>query len=195
VPAVVVPAVDNNNQVSSISNFNPEKKEFKNENDILKYFSSISWSHNFKIKKYIASNFNDCSILTSLYIQKSVLKKFNLNFDENNSKIIVSVTVLDSPMTNTKSKDTVKRILNAVENSYPTNKLENISRKFYAVLNILNQEDIEDCSVYASEYLIRQYELSKYSKIQLKTINVNEYSLKKERKIIIRTSCEDVCII
>ena len=193
--------VDNNikkDQVPSSSNFNPEKKEYKSENDVFKYFSNISLSHNFKIKKHhVSNNSNDCSILTSIYIKKSVSKKLNLNIDENSSKIIVSVSVLDSPMTSPKSKETVKRIINSVENSYHENKLENVSKKFFAFLNILNEENeetSEDYSIHVSEYLIRQYALSKYSKLKLKTINLNEYSLKIEQKIIIRTSCENVRI-
>jgi hypothetical protein len=181
---------------SSINNFLSFKKEYKSDIDISNYFSTIHWSHNFKIKKL--SKHNQCSTLTSVYIKKSILKKLNLPTEDEISKFIVSINFIDSPMTNIKSKDTVKRLMNAIENSYPAdyfiNKLNN-RKIFYAILNILNDEnDDNDDFIELSENLLRQYELSRYSRVQVKTVPFSEYSLEGSKKIVVRTSHQNVGI-
>lgn len=106
-------------------------------------------------------------------------------------------------MTNTNAKEIVKRFFHSVENSYNSanymSKLESSSKKFYAILNILNdnQEDDStgDCPfIGVSEYLLKQYELSKYSKVQVKTLSFSTYVSKECQKIVIRTAYKNVSL-
>ena len=175
-------------------NFYSINREFRTEMDISNYFSTIYWSHDFKIKKFANDLNKNCSTLTSAYISKSLLKKLNIHFDNNISKVIVSISLIDSPFTMAKSKDIVKRVINAIENSYQINYLtkSNDKKAFFALLNVLNDDEDGDDSIELSENLIRQYEISRYSRVQLKTVSQQEYLATKSRKIVIRTANENV---
>lgn len=184
------------NQANEINKDFHIYKHYKSESDISNYLlqnqNLLISNLKTKILKQELINNTKCSTLTSVLIEKSLLDQYWPNIDIK-EKFIVKINPVDSPMMNTKSKDILKRFINSINTSYPQNYIQTIDNKksFYALLNVVERVDISD-HIVISEFLVRQMQLSSFTRVQIKPVTSSDFSIRKIEKIILRTSFTDV---
>lgn len=158
------------------------------------YTSESKWSFKAKIAIQKALNYH-CSTLTTLNVTQSTLKNFGIEIDaKDQTKYLVKVEHIRSPMSKSNNKDLIKRLSQLVESSYPIDYIQNCINKnkqeAYALLNILPENDRDNnFLVEMSEFLMRQMDLCSFSQVKVTSLSIDELNNKQEKKkILLKTS-------
>lgn len=188
----------NFNNYNFIVESNKEKCSF-----YLNYFISemkLSFKAKVRLNTKTASI---CSTLTTISISRNALQKLlSIQLNESQTKIIVSLKLSLTPMFSVKCKEIMKRLSQALENSYNADYINNITTtnqsevETFALLNLVSDVDEHDddgqICVDLNEFLIKQCGLTSLSSIKISSLSSDELSTCASDSITLRTDNEKV---